>query len=699
MRAVDAGRDDGQPHVARFVDEADDFVDFFDFRGEHRRHQLRRVVRFQPGGLVGKQRIGGGVRFVEAVFGEFRHQVEDVGRLFFRHAALYRAADEDVFVARHFFGFLFAHRAAQVVRFAEAVVGEFLRDLHDLFLVNHDAVGGLQDAFEVGVRVLDFGEAVFAVDEVIHHAGAERAGAEEGDEGDDVLEGIRTQFADEFFHAAGFELEDGGGVGGLQQFVGGGVVQRQGGDVQRRFALAGAAAVDVVKRPVDDGQGAQAEEIEFDQPHRFDVVFVELGGDARARAFAVERGEVGEFGRRDDHAARVFADVARQPFQLQADVDDVAHFFVFFVELLHRFRAQLRLVLAFRAAAECVRQGDAEDGRHGGDQFIDHRIGHAEDATDVAQYRLRRHRAVRGDLRDALRAVFVRDVFDDFVAPLHAEIDVEVGHGNALRIQEAFEEEVVGERVKVGDFQRVGDERARAGTASGADRNVVVLRPLDEVGDDEEVAGKSHLVDNAQLDGEALVVGRAFAGTLAFVGKELREAQLQPVFRALHEEILNRYALWQREIGQVVFAQRQLQIAAGGDRMRVGENLRRVGKALRHHRIAGEVVFLREIARALVVGAQPAVADADAHLVHVVIVRRRETGEVGGNGGDTQFASGVAAPVEILRLARLAVPRQLQIVAVGENALPEGGAFFRALRIAAAKKTRQIAVNTAGKRQ
>ena len=306
---------------------------------------------------------------------------------------------------------------------------------------------------------------------------------------------------------------------------------------------------------------------------------------------------------------------------------------------------------------------------------------------------------MRGDLRDALRAVFVRDVFDDFVAPLHAEIDVEVGHGNALRIQEAFEEEVVGERVKVGDFQRVGDERARAGTASGADRNVVVLRPLDEVGDDEEVAGKSHLVDNAQFDGEALVVGRAFGGTLAFVGKELREAQLQPVFRALHEEILNRYALWQREIGQVVFAQRQLQIAAGGDRMRVGENLRRVGKALRHHRIAGEVVFLREIARALVVGAQPAVADADAHLVHVVIVRRRETGEVGGNGGDTQFASGVAAPVEILRLARLAVPRQLQIVAVGENALPEGGAFFRALRIAAAKKTRQIAVNTAGKRQ
>ena len=306
---------------------------------------------------------------------------------------------------------------------------------------------------------------------------------------------------------------------------------------------------------------------------------------------------------------------------------------------------------------------------------------------------------MRGDLRDALRAVFVRDVFDDFVAPLHAEIDVEVGHGNALRIQEAFEEEVVGERVKVGDFQRVGDERARAGTASGADRDVVVFRPLDEVGDDEEVAGEAHLVDNAQLDVEPRVIRRAFGGTFAFVREELRETQLQPVFRALHEEILNRYALWQRKIGQVVFAERQLQIAAGGDRMRVGENLRRVVKALRHHRIAGEVVFLREIARPLVIGELPAIADTNAHLMHVVIIRRGETGEIGGNRRQPQFASGVAAPGEIFRLARLPQARQLQIIATGKNPLPKRGTFFRTLRIAAAEKTRQIAVNAAGKRQ
>ena len=119
----------------------------------------------------------------------------------------------------------------------------------------------------------------------------------------------------------------------------------------------------------------------------------------------------------------------------------------------------------------------------------------------------------------------MRDVFDDFVAPLHAEIDVEVGHGNALRIQEAFEEEVVGERVKVGDFQRIGDERARARTASGADRDVVVFRPLDEVGNDEEVTGETHLVNHAQLNVEPRVIRRALGGALRFVREQLRQAQ------------------------------------------------------------------------------------------------------------------------------------------------------------------------------
>ena len=46
--------------------------------GHRRGEELDRVVRLQIGGLVGDQRIGGGVRLVEAVAGELLHQLEDL---------------------------------------------------------------------------------------------------------------------------------------------------------------------------------------------------------------------------------------------------------------------------------------------------------------------------------------------------------------------------------------------------------------------------------------------------------------------------------------------------------------------------------------------------------------------------------------------------------------------------------------------
>ena len=81
---------------------------------------------------------------------------------------------------------------------------------------------------------------------------------------------------------------------------------------------------------------------------------------------------------------------------------------------------------------------------------------------------------------------------DDFVAPVLAEVDVEVRHRHALGIEEALEQQPEADRIEIGDGQRVGDQRAGAGAAARPDRNALRLRPLDEVGDDEEVAGKFH---------------------------------------------------------------------------------------------------------------------------------------------------------------------------------------------------------------
>src|SRR5437762_7202456 len=51
-------------------------------------------------------------------------------------------------------------------------------------------------------------------------------------------------------------------------------------------------------------------------------------------------------------------------------------------------------------------------------------------------------------------AVFAANVVDDLAAPIHAEVDVDVRHRDALGIEEALEEQVIFERIDVGDLHR-----------------------------------------------------------------------------------------------------------------------------------------------------------------------------------------------------------------------------------------------------
>ena len=96
-------------------------------------------------------------------------------------------------------------------------------------------------------------------------------------------------------------------------------------------------------------------------------------------------------------------------------------------------------------------------------------------------------------------AVFLLDVADHLLAPVLAEIDIEVRHRHAVGIEEALEQQREAQRVEVGDGERIGDQRAGARAAARPDRDVLGLRPFDEVGDDQEIAGIFHPLDDAEL--------------------------------------------------------------------------------------------------------------------------------------------------------------------------------------------------------
>ena len=105
--------------------------------------------------------------------------------------------------------------------------------------------------------------------------------------------------------------------------------------------------------------------------------------------------------------------------------------------------------------------------RHGLRQPLPHAEWEAEHAPGILQRLLGLDRAVRHDLRHALVAVLLGDVVDHLAAAPVVEVDVEVGHRDAVGVEEPLEDQTVLERVEVGDLHSVGDHRPRTGAAPG----------------------------------------------------------------------------------------------------------------------------------------------------------------------------------------------------------------------------------------
>ena len=109
------------------------------------------------------------------------------------------AVDElNLLLFNEFENFL-AHRFAEHIGFAQGEAGEVLRDTHDLFLVDGDAIACAEYGFEFGVEILDSFCAVFAGDEVRNPVHG--TGAIECDHGDDVFEHRRLELLEIAFHA------------------------------------------------------------------------------------------------------------------------------------------------------------------------------------------------------------------------------------------------------------------------------------------------------------------------------------------------------------------------------------------------------------------------------------------------------------------------------------------------------------------
>ena len=219
------------------------------------------------------------------------------------------------------------------------------------------------------------------------------------------------------------------------------------------------------------GHHAQTEDVEFHQPHGFDVFFVE-GDHLHAIGRNLNRGEMGEGFARQDHAAGVQAEVAGA----QVQIGDT------FQEQVYQWCVAEDTLNGFAVFGDFIGQ----TGGHGLRQGVDFGHGPTEGFGHIAQGESQ----FVGDQRRRHRRLFDAEAslhpVDDLVAAVGVKVDVDVGGAFAFAVQEAFEEQVVANGVDGGDAQQKGDDAVGCRAASGATDAPLTCDGNDFVHDEEE---------------------------------------------------------------------------------------------------------------------------------------------------------------------------------------------------------------------
>ena len=145
----------------------------------------------------------------------------------------------------------------------------------------------------------------------------------------------------------------------------------------------------------------------------------------------VQSTKVSQLARRNQHAARMHADVAGQAFELLRQLQEG-----FDVVLFGQTFGQNRLGLNGPGNGNVL-------ARLVGYEFADavtKGVAHVEHAAHIADRRAGGHGAKSHNLADRIAAVFVFDVFDHAVAIGLAKVNVKVGHGYPLWVQKSLEQ-------------------------------------------------------------------------------------------------------------------------------------------------------------------------------------------------------------------------------------------------------------------
>ncbi len=230
LRIIDAGRQDFDAKAFDLLLENRKFFGVVHIKRHQRGHEFDRIIRLEIRCLIRHQRIGRRVRFVKAIGCELGDLIKDVGRLPAWHPVLFRPVNKQRALQFHFLGDLFTHRTTQKVCTAKRIARHRLGKLHDLFLIDHDAIGFFEDRLQHRVHVIRLFQTMLTCDvmrDIVH-----RPRTIQRHDRDDIFNRIGLKPAQNILHALGFKLEHTDRLGRRKQLERHPIIKGNGTDIK-----------------------------------------------------------------------------------------------------------------------------------------------------------------------------------------------------------------------------------------------------------------------------------------------------------------------------------------------------------------------------------------------------------------------------------------------------------------------------------
>ena len=340
---------------------------------------------------------------------------------------------------------LAAHRAAQPLGLADREPGKRHRHLQHLVLEDDDAERLAQRLGER--RVVDrrdegrvLAQLLPPLDVRVDGPALDRPRPDERDLDRQVVEVLRPRAEQALHLRAALDLEVADGVGALDLGVDGLVVERDAREVDRLAP----EARDLVDAVLDRREHPETEQVDLQEPGVGARVLVPLADLPPLHRRRLDGDELDERPGRDHHPARVLRDVARQAADLVRELAERAPAGGGVVAREPRDLLRDAVGVALGDAGEPLELGERQPER----------------LAEVADRAARVVGRERGDEARVLAAVALGDGDDQLLADVAREVEVDVGHGGELAVQEAAEREVGADRVDVREPGQVADDRA-----------------------------------------------------------------------------------------------------------------------------------------------------------------------------------------------------------------------------------------------